>query len=383
MNNTRGYTPEQCVASQTDRKFAFDAPALPVYIHTPTRRLSNRVYAARRQFKLLPRRRETKFGQGTPLEFRDRGNMRLVGPKPAICAFVIGIGLIVPVQAAKKEWKTVSAGPFALHTQGSESQGREFLKELLWFWKFIDQRFPGDDVDGNIILIDVPDGRALVDLRQGGQSVLYDGQDTVLLPNTRYIGSAKRELVKLKLKRCDLKIPYWLRAGLAQLFLASYAGENRVVLTLDYNPRGNGFFISIEKFFDATPESKWLRGDAKRQYRDVAARTAHMLLFSTEYRAGFEDFVQVLRMGAAEVEALNRVYAVSPKRLREDVRLYSGTYRSFPQPNWALPIVTETVRSSQADTKEIGRLLAGALRADGQVKAAEKAVRQFCPDTCN
>jgi hypothetical protein len=169
-----------------------------------------------------------------------------------------------------------------------------------------------------------------------------------------------REYAQLVMDEYSPSLPYWLRAGLAELYSTLKPGENQIKLGIppvrDYRSTGIGDLdLSIMFNIDRAELLAARRGQGAGFYADSEAKSTtfgaanaaettalsqtqsamaqdldggiwmltHMIMFQPEYRPRFSEFVGNLGSGQPTAAAFLKVYGRSLGQVAADLKLYA------------------------------------------------------------
>ncbi len=140
-------------------------------------------------------------------------------------------------------------------------------------------------------------------------------------------GMVARGLVHLLIDRAGLRLPPWLRAGMADFYTTALLRGDRIILgrRLEYWYRRIRIsnWIPAHKLVDPAQHridfGDWAR---TRMVRVETWLLAHMLILSPRYRAGFLDFLARLHEGDSVEDAFQKVYGRPLNEVNADLRDY-------------------------------------------------------------
>jgi hypothetical protein len=212
----------------------------------------------------------------------------------------------------------------------------------------------------------------------GGLSFSGDGGDFIMVNaggEASSFGVVYHEYLHHAMSRSFPDLPLWLNEGMAEFFSTfwtnGYQAEIGVPVAEHLDRLVAGPVMPLERLFAVTPRSP--------EYSDVNAKTlfhaqswllTHYLLQGRpELRISIPRYLQALRQGPVELEALESIFGVGVEQLESDLRSYveRGVFRNstidFAVPLPEADVAVETMPDSEVHYR-LGLLLAHG-RPDG------------------
>ncbi|HVY93644.1 MAG TPA: hypothetical protein VHA14_12870 [Bryobacteraceae bacterium] len=305
--------------------------------------------------------------------------------------------------AAEPKWIHATSAHFDLYTNESEGAAKSALQHFeavrAYFLGATHSKDPGGQSvriiafhsNGDYAKVRPPEfGEAKAFARPGQPAVIV--AESLKPENYEHIF---REYTQLVFDEYSSSLPYWLRAGLSELYSTLKPGDTTIKLGVqpsrDYHSNGVGtvdlntmfaldrtsLLASRRKagtdFYTDAPASAAVLGatnaaqtTALQQSQSAMAEDydgavwmlTHMILFQQDYRPKFGEFVSTLGRGESTANGFRDVYGRSISQVDDDLKIYA----KLPSLNAAnLPFKYEKPPNPQiapSSQQEVDRLLA-------------------------
>lgn len=272
---------------------------------------------------------------------------------PSLCLLAI-LFLPSPRVFAAEKWVHATSAHFDLYTDESEAEVRAGLSYLETARAFFVSSTSSKDPDGKPVRIIAfhsdadfykyePSGYSLVTAYS-----LPGPPDTIV---SKGLKPERYEYIFLEYCQAALdqsvpKLPFWIRAGLAQLYSTlklgdgsvqlgnpptrSFAGASNMNMTvlisvdrsgyLESRARAGASFDSDTAFGKKAPSAASLNDFENFQLETWML--THMVMFGTDYRAKAGQFISALSNGEETASAFHTVYDRSLQQVASDLRFY-------------------------------------------------------------
>ena len=312
----------------------------------------------------------------------------------SLCLLAV-LSLSLPSARAADKWVHATSAHFDMYTDESESDVRAALQHLEAVRAFFVNATHSHDPDGKPVRIVAFHSEGDFFKYKPAEYVLVNAYSLPLAPDTivskglkpdRY-ESIFLEYCQAALDQSASQFPFWIRAGLAQLYSTLKPGEGSMKVGFPparpYQAGTGGInmttLIGIDRrnylesrakgandFYSDTDNSAALGqkapasaalNAAERDAQDYQAYTwmlTHMVMFGRDYSAKAGQFTAALAKGTDTATAFSTIYERSLQQVLEDLRIYMkqaglpGVNAKFVYDKPAAPQIQAMTKEDQA-----------------------------------